>query len=608
MRRELSKGKTAQTIFAAMFVLAVFSFVQPASAAGVETPIVLNPSTQRYPAIDGNRVVWSDNRNGNWDIYMRDLATSVETQITNDTVDQTHPDISGNRIVWLNWYSWGSVDVHIYDLQTGTQSRIPFNGISTVIPLDSAGSVFFPKISGNTVVWENPTNTYGVGIYAYDINLGTITKISHNAGWFRQVNPSISGDKVVWEDWGGGDADVYMYNLTTGIETRVTNNNANQRYPEIDGNKIVWMGNGIPNRAYDIYVYDLVTQTENRISISGPGNTNYPKISGDKVIWWDLRSSELRPGLSSIYMYDLTTQTEAYVTPNNANIQSPGSSAISGDKIVWTDYRNGNADIYMYDLHSNVAPVAQIGQVATTFFGQATSFDGSSSNDSDGAIANYHWDFGDGSNGDGITTSHAYASAGTYQVTLTVTDNDGATATATTTVKVDALPVAHIAPVATRILGETSTFDGSASSDSDGSITEYSWNFGDGSTATGSNVTHAYAAAGTYQTVLAVTDNDGATGTTTATVIIQTSSQAINSLITTVQNMNLARGITNSLDSKLQNADDALNAANADNRGDAINKLQAFISATQAQSGNQLTVDQANQLIEMANRLIAVLQ
>jgi DNA-binding beta-propeller fold protein YncE len=59
--------------------------------------------------------------------------------------------------------------------------------------------------------------------------------------------------------------------------------------------------------------------------------------------------------------------------------------------------------------------------------GSATRFDGSSSSDSDGTIARYDWDFGDGStlpNG-GTTPSHTYAAAGTYTVTLTVTDNAG---------------------------------------------------------------------------------------------------------------------------------------------------------------------------------------
>jgi chitodextrinase len=57
------------------------------------------------------------------------------------------------------------------------------------------------------------------------------------------------------------------------------------------------------------------------------------------------------------------------------------------------------------------------------------------------------------------------------------------------------------------------SFDGTASSDSDGSITSYEWDFGDGDTATGTTASHTYAASGTYTVTLTVTDDDGATGT-----------------------------------------------------------------------------------------------
>jgi hypothetical protein len=173
--------------------------------------------------------------------------------------------------------------------------------------------------------------------------------------------------------------------------------------------------------------------------------------------------------------------------------------------------------------------------------------------------------------------------------------------------KVNIPPVAVAAPVQPVILGKSVTLDGSASHDSDGTITSYRWDFGDGASASGAITSHLYTAANAYTATLTVTDNGGATGTAVVTVTVQTTVQAIGALISVVQEMNLAHGIENSLDQKLQNATDALSATNAANRSDAINKLNAFISATQAQSGKQLTVAQANQLIAVAYRILAVL-
>ncbi|WP_223669951.1 S8 family serine peptidase [Kangiella shandongensis] len=63
-------------------------------------------------------------------------------------------------------------------------------------------------------------------------------------------------------------------------------------------------------------------------------------------------------------------------------------------------------------------------------------------------------------------------------------------------------------------------FDGSASADSDGSIVSYNWSFG----ASGVNVSHTFASAGTYSVTLTVTDDDGATGTATQDVTVTDSS------------------------------------------------------------------------------------
>jgi PKD repeat protein len=61
-------------------------------------------------------------------------------------------------------------------------------------------------------------------------------------------------------------------------------------------------------------------------------------------------------------------------------------------------------------------------------------------------------------------------------------------------------------------------FDASASSDPDGSIASYAWNFGDNTTGTGVSTTHSYTTAGSFTVTLTVTDNRGARATTTRTV------------------------------------------------------------------------------------------
>lgn len=67
---------------------------------------------------------------------------------------------------------------------------------------------------------------------------------------------------------------------------------------------------------------------------------------------------------------------------------------------------------------------------------ESVSFDASRSSDSDGSIASYEWDFGDGATATGQTASHSYSSSGDYTATVTVTDDAGATATDSVTISV----------------------------------------------------------------------------------------------------------------------------------------------------------------------------
>lgn len=139
----------------------------------------------------------------------------------------------------------------------------------------------------------------------------------------------------------------------------------------------------------------------------------------------------------------------------------------------------------------------------------------------DATIAEYRWDFGDGSpEVTGEAAAHTYAATGSYTVTLTVVDSNGLSETFTRTVDVTGPNTAPSAEIATDISGLTATADGSGSSDADGQIVSYDWDWGDGESSTGQVASHPYAAAGDYTVTLTVTDDRGGTAQKTAQVTV----------------------------------------------------------------------------------------
>jgi len=254
-------------------------------------------------------------------------------------------------------------------------------------------------------------------------------------------------------------------------------------------------------------------------------------------------------------------------------------------------------------------------------------FDASASSDSDGTIASYAWNFGDGETLTGKVVEHEFQATGNYTVVLTVTDNLGATATDQMIITVvdpptpvNTPPVAAIsastakrnlhfewdytgtdpglvgfrlyqnsrlvcevanpaarqadcldyidngqvrlwvtaydqsgvesAPSSVLTFDSTGLFDatggdapvtvhfsGGTSSDSDGTIASYVWNFGDGSVADGVVAEHLFSLPGNYNVTLTVIDNSGAASTSAITIAVldRQPPVAVNATLTTAQ-------------------------------------------------------------------------
>jgi fibro-slime domain-containing protein len=153
--------------------------------------------------------------------------------------------------------------------------------------------------------------------------------------------------------------------------------------------------------------------------------------------------------------------------------------------------------------------------------GEPVIFEGGCSYDVDGTVISHEWDFGDGSVGAGTSPEHSYALSGTHTVTLTVTDDDGATGTDTCLVTIiNEPPVADAGADQTAYSLDTMYFDGSGSYDVGGTISYYSWDFGDGLSGSGVSPSHSFSTDGEYTVTLTVTDNQGATASDTCQVTV----------------------------------------------------------------------------------------
>ncbi|HVL48273.1 MAG TPA: PKD domain-containing protein [Candidatus Thermoplasmatota archaeon] len=164
----------------------------------------------------------------------------------------------------------------------------------------------------------------------------------------------------------------------------------------------------------------------------------------------------------------------------------------------------------------NVAPRASFGRDPAIVYENETVRFVDTSVDDDGAIVRWSWSFGDGATSDVASPEHVFAKRGLYPVKLTVWDDDGASASATASVRVRSL--VNEPPLADFAWGcfadapaDLCFFD--RSTDVDGAVVEWRWDFGDGNVSSARNPRHVFAASGQHNVCLTATDDGGANDT-----------------------------------------------------------------------------------------------
>lgn len=149
-------------------------------------------------------------------------------------------------------------------------------------------------------------------------------------------------------------------------------------------------------------------------------------------------------------------------------------------------------------------------------FGNTTNFT-SSVSIATGSILNYSWNFGDGGSAFIPNPSHQYTTSGSFPITFSVTSTDGCVTSQVNTIAINPLPVVSFSANNVCLGNPTNFSDGSTISL--GSISTYSWNFGDGSPISSfQNPPHTYTTHGLYTPTLTAISNQNCSASFTSNV------------------------------------------------------------------------------------------
>ena len=204
-------------------------------------------------------------------------------------------------------------------------------------------------------------NSSDWGVILVNVKTGDRRRITEGGHELREV--VVSGDYIAWSDRSrqveipGSTAenrssrlsvDIFVLDLSTGEERRITDVPARRHSLSIDGNMLVWQDNrnevGEHRSHFDIYAFDIVADEEIVVEVAS-GAQRSPSISGDRVVWLDESAAAAR-----VMLHDLAVNETKVI---DATTEPELPPDIHGDNVVWRGYdENDDHAVYLYGLSS----------------------------------------------------------------------------------------------------------------------------------------------------------------------------------------------------------------------------------------------------------------
>ena len=193
------------------------------------------------PAVHGNYLVWQGQRDGEWEIFLYNIATAQTQQITDNDYPDMAPQTDGRYVVWLGMNNTGG-NIFCYDTApTGSGLITQLTTDNEIITIKSP-----PRIADGRIAWTSQILADSVlpgEIELYDIETGTSTTIS------APVDPD--GSLSITTKFDGHDKEIFLSHQRLRKNMQITDNDVEEKHPKIHGNHLVWVsGRGEEQEIY----------------------------------------------------------------------------------------------------------------------------------------------------------------------------------------------------------------------------------------------------------------------------------------------------------------------------------------------------------------------